>query len=125
MYGFFGVLQHSVFIMQFIMFAKQKKYWYWLSFPVVPLILGIMFPQSLYYTSLMKPISQILSHLPQLYVTYVERSSEGVSLFTQHLNILGGLSGLYSMNKKNILTCFYSVSICTSKIIIYCFYLLE
>ena len=40
-------------------------------------------------------MTQILSHLPQLYETYTRRSSEGVSLITQHLNLLGGLAGVY------------------------------
>ena len=40
-------------------------------------------------------MTQIMSHLPQLYETYTRRTSEGVSLLAQHLNLMGGLSGVF------------------------------
>lgn len=45
----------------------------------------------------MKPLSQVLSHLPQLYVTYERKSTQGVSLLSQHLNLIGGFLGLYQI----------------------------
>jgi len=55
------------------------------------------------YTSLAKPLSQFFSHIPQLYVTYQKKSTEGVSLASQHLNFVGGIFGMYSTYNKCIL----------------------
>ncbi len=54
-----------------------------------------IFSNFLEYTNIIKPICQVVSHIPQLYETYNKKSTEGLSLTTQHLNLLGGLAGVY------------------------------
>lgn len=72
-----------------------SSYLLWLFFPLVPYVMGICLPWTVAFTSGVKPLTQVLSHLPQLFVTYTKQTTDGVSLFTQHLNIVGGLAGLY------------------------------
>jgi uncharacterized protein with PQ loop repeat len=72
---------------------------------------------SLAITNSIKPIAQILSHLPQLYVTYEKKSTQGVSLLTQHFNLIGGLLGLYM--------CFMIPPVSISVYLIYLFSLFQ
>jgi len=67
---------------------------YWLLFPIVPYLLARFAPASIAITNSVKPISQVMSHLPQLRVCYQLRTTSGVSMLSQHLNILGGVAGL-------------------------------
>ena len=48
------------------------------------------------FTSSVKPMSQIVSHFPQMYVCYKLRTTGGVSMLTHHLNIVGGVCGILS-----------------------------
>eukprot|EP00007_Cunea_sp_BSH-02190019_P000675 CAMPEP_0174243174 /NCGR_PEP_ID=MMETSP0417-20130205/30652_1 /TAXON_ID=242541 /ORGANISM="Mayorella sp, Strain BSH-02190019" /LENGTH=488 /DNA_ID=CAMNT_0015322645 /DNA_START=214 /DNA_END=1676 /DNA_ORIENTATION=- len=111
LYGLFNVCQHAIFLLQFEWYANDDELsssldrkparnrflssiLYWLMFPMLPIWLAIYFPGSVVWTSSIKPLCQVLSHLPQLKACYDIRSTKGVSLVTQHLNILGGLLGL-------------------------------
>ncbi|KAL0481458.1 hypothetical protein AKO1_011226 [Acrasis kona] len=94
-YGVFNILQHLIFMVQFTMFTGRKIFTLYLLLPLLPLVLGLLLPSSIFFTNTIKPICQVMSHLPQLYETYNRKSTEGLSLTTQHLNLLGGLAGIY------------------------------
>lgn len=96
LYGFFNVLQHSIFLVQFTIYRQplQLKYMLWICFLAVPFAMGSLWPSSIAYTNTVKPLCQIVSHLPQLRVCIQQRTTAGLSLLTQHLNIFGGLAGL-------------------------------
>ena len=119
LYGLCNVIQHSVFMLQFSWYTGETSFLYWIAFPAIPYLLGSYAPYTIgtiimwvnfssrltalifrvtiaAYTSLAKPLSQFFSHLPQLYVTYKKKSTEGVSLASQHLNFVGGILGMYS-----------------------------
>jgi hypothetical protein len=100
LYGVFNVVQHSIFMIQFWMYGDGQKSGYlaWLLFPVVPLVMGLSFPQTITITNGIKPLTQILSHLPQLMECARLRTTSGVSLLSQHLNALGGFMGLYMLS---------------------------
>ncbi len=112
-YGLFNVLQHSVFMVQFsslslslsflifvyashrfAIYMKDYKYLLWLLFPFLPLVIGVQLPQSVLFTNMIKPGAQIFSHIPQLYLCYQLKTTQGVSLNTQHLNMVGGTAGI-------------------------------
>ncbi|KAG2392617.1 hypothetical protein C9374_011342 [Naegleria lovaniensis] len=95
LYGTLNILQHSVFMIQFTMFTGRKIFLLCLFIPLLPIITGYMYPNSIPYTNLIKPVSQIVSHIPQIIVTWEDRSTEGVSLISQHLNLLGGICGVF------------------------------
>ncbi|KAF0975069.1 hypothetical protein FDP41_005822 [Naegleria fowleri] len=95
LYGTLNILQHSVFMIQFTMFTGRKLFLFCLLIPLVPLVTGYMYPNTIPYTNLIKPVSQIVSHIPQIIVTWEARSTEGVSLISQHLNLLGGICGVF------------------------------
>lgn len=87
--------------------AYKEKYLLWLLFPLVPIILAKLIPSTMslflnypfshvVITNSVKPITQILSHLPQLKVCYQLKTTSGVALLSQHLNLIGGIAGLYS-----------------------------
>jgi len=94
------------------MYTKKSSFYPWLLFPIIPFLLGLSMPWTIgrlsplpgscwfalvVYTNSIKPIGQILSHLPQLYVCYKLRSTSGVSMLTQHLNLIGGITGVSSI----------------------------
>ena len=64
-------------------------------FPLIPFIFGILFPETLTYTNVIKPLAQILSLLPQLYESFCNKSTNGVSMLSQHLNLIGGFLGIF------------------------------
>lgn len=65
-----------------------------LLMPVVPLIQGLLIPNTQELTILIKPLSQIVSHIPQLLDIFASKSTEGISITSQHLNMTGGVLGL-------------------------------
>eukprot|EP00727_Mastigamoeba_balamuthi_P004316 m51a1_g13882 hypothetical protein (234) ;mRNA; r:653240-654492 len=111
MYGIGNLMAHSMFMYQFSQYitpvpgkgglaeavfgATSKHYLLWVLFPLVPLALGYSWPQSMEYTSVIKPITQLVSHLPQLYECWKLKTTKGCSMFTQHLNLVGGVCGIY------------------------------
>eukprot|EP01080_Neovahlkampfia_damariscottae_P003964 gene3964-7220_t len=95
LYGGFNILQHSIFMWQFATYTKNQQFYLWITFPLFALFLGQYLPATMFFTNSIKPIAQIFSHLPQLYVTYEKKSTVGVSMMSQHLNLIGGFLGLY------------------------------
>ncbi|GAM22331.1 hypothetical protein SAMD00019534_055060 [Acytostelium subglobosum LB1] len=91
LYGLLNVLQHSIFMFQFALFSKEpstsNKTLPWIAFPLIPYLLGNI-------TNSVKPITQLLSHLPQVMVCINAKSTSGVSLPSQYLNLFGGLTGV-------------------------------
>jgi len=97
-YGLINVLQHSVFILQFSIYpsdsAVRENFLHWLLFPLVPYFVGVYAPQTLVFTNSVKPITQVLSHIPQLKVCVDLMTTSGVSMMSQHFNLVGGIFGL-------------------------------
>lgn len=44
---------------------------------------------------MVKPISQLISHIPQLVECCKKKTTKGVSLSSQHLNLFCGIFGMY------------------------------
>ncbi|KAH3761338.1 PQ loop repeat family protein [Pelomyxa schiedti] len=110
MYGYGNVVQHSIFMIQFAYYNPGKrpmystqvgnvkkglKYLAWILFIFVPIFLGLVFPQTIPYTSSIKPLTQLISHIPQLVECYKLKTTLGCSLFSQVLNFIGGVLGVY------------------------------
>ena len=76
------------------MYLEDNRYYGWLLFPLLPYVMGSVMPWSIALTNTIKPGAQVLSHIPQLYLCWQKKTTSGVSLPTQHLNVIGGLSGL-------------------------------
>jgi len=98
LYGLCNVCQHLTFMVQFAIYPSDsppsKSYLLLLLFPLLPLILGIKLPWTITFTSYVKPLTQVLSHLPQIAECVRLSTTLGLSLSTQHLNMLGGCAGL-------------------------------
>jgi len=98
-YGLINVLQHSVFIWQFSIYPSdanhRERFFHWIFFPIIPYLIGVYIPQSLSFTDTVKPITQVLSHIPQLKVCIDLKTTSGVSMISQHFNLVGGIFGLY------------------------------
>jgi uncharacterized protein with PQ loop repeat len=102
-YGFFNLVTHCAFLLQFSIYpgdnpeAPRPNYLLYCLFAIVPLLIGWVFPATLALTSAIKPLSQIFSHIPQLMLSIEKRSSVGVSVNSQWLNIVCGISGLWML----------------------------
>jgi len=97
LYGLCNTVQHSYFMFQFFWYKKETnstKYLLFLAFPLIPIFLWLTIPSSIVYTNSFKPISQVISHFPQLVLCYQKKTTSGVSMHSQHLNFTGGLAGL-------------------------------
>lgn len=95
LYGFLNTLQHFLFIIQFWLYSGDVTCLYLTLIPLIPLILTKVFPSSLAYTDIVKPLSQILSQIPLLYKCIKKQTTLGISLFGQHLNLVGAAFGMY------------------------------
>jgi uncharacterized protein with PQ loop repeat len=97
-YGLINVIQHSVFILQFSIYPSdvhaRENFFHWLLFPIIPYFIGVYSPETIAFTNSIKPITQVLSHIPQLKVCVDIRSTGGVSMMSQHFNLVGGVFGL-------------------------------
>jgi len=98
-YGISNVTQHLVFMIQFSIYPStgppSKLYLLWLFYPLFPAFLGLYYPSTMAFTSYAKPITQVLSHLPQLLECIRLSTTAGVSMASQHLNCFGGFAGLF------------------------------
>ncbi|EGC29459.1 hypothetical protein DICPUDRAFT_42859 [Dictyostelium purpureum] len=97
-YGLINVLQHTIFLFQFSIYDSlaSRKYLPWIGFPIIPFLIGIQFPYTMFITNSFKPITQVLSHLPQVALCYQSKTTNGVSLPSQYLNFIGGIAGVIS-----------------------------
>eukprot|EP01084_Bolivina_argentea_P230601 389039_1 len=123
LYGVFNVIQHSIFMYQFAIYKQDYKFLLWLLFPIVPFIWGITLPATISITNLIKPGAQIFSHIPQLWVCYQLKTAQGVSLKTQHLNMIGGLAGIIMciiITPKSKMTYFLYINSMFQAISLYC-----
>lgn len=92
-YGFLNTFQHIAFIIQFRIYGRQKEALLFIFVPFVPLIICKAFPSLIPYTDMIKPISQIVSQIPQVYQCIKIHTTLGVSIFGQHLNFTGAILG--------------------------------
>ena len=88
------MIQHSIFMVQFAIYCKDYKFLVYLLFPLIPYFLGVLAPITIPMTNSIKPGAQIFSHIAQLWECYRIKTAKGVSLQTQHLNMVGGVSGM-------------------------------
>merc|ERR1719273_440567 len=80
---------------------------------MVPYTLGIFAPITIPLTNSIKPGAQIFSHIAQLYECYHIQTAKGVSLQTQHLNMVGGVSGMIMcllIPPKSVMTYFLYIN---------------
>ena len=93
------MIQHSMFMVQFSIYPSSDgrvgSFWGWLLLPLFPYFLGVTMPGTIALTNSIKPACQLLSHWPQLMLCYKLKTTAGVSLTTQHLNMTGGMLGLW------------------------------
>lgn len=74
--------------------SSRAHYLLWILFPLVPLFMAVMWPATIAYTNSIKPLGQVLSHIPQVIECLRLRTTLGISMSSQHLNFLGGAMGL-------------------------------
>lgn len=72
----------------------KSHYLLWILFPIVPMLMAMTWPASITYTNSIKPIGQIMSHIPQVIECLKLRTTLGISMSSQHLNLIGGACGL-------------------------------
>eukprot|EP00760_Papus_ankaliazontas_P012536 PhM_4_TR15350/c0_g1_i1/m.42809 len=86
--------QYTVLILQAAYFDKHFFALSVLIAPFASFLISSSFPATMQYTTVLKPITQVLSHIPLLHLCYKERSVRGVSMPSMHLNACGGISGM-------------------------------
>jgi len=108
-YGLFGFSMYSILIGQIGYYGKQPTLYLWLAFPLVPYVLVTLYPETQALTNSIKPLTQIGSHLTQMRVFYQRKTCDGVSLDSQHINLLGAALGYFMcliLTPKNTSTWF-------------------
>lgn len=108
-YGLFGFSMYSILIGQIGYYNNQPQLYLWFLFPLVPLVLITVYPETQALTNSIKPLTQIGSHLTQLRVFFQRKTCDGVSLDSQHINLLGASLGYFMclvLTPKNTSTWF-------------------
>lgn len=107
LYGFLNTFQHALFLVQFFRYSTSKSALLYMLIPVIPYILAKYFPKTMKYTDLVKPICQVVSHIPQLAQCIRLHTTTGCSMMGQHLNFIGSIFGIimcYLENEESLKT---------------------
>ena len=78
--------------------SSRAHYLLWILFPIIPYVMIKLWPGSVIFTNSIKPIGQVMSHIPQVIECIKLRTTLGISMSSQHLNFLGGAMGLLMCN---------------------------
>mmetsp|Transcript_27846 Transcript_27846/g.54844 ORF Transcript_27846/g.54844 Transcript_27846/m.54844 type:complete len:229 (+) Transcript_27846:39-725(+) len=109
-YGLFGLSMYSILLGQIAYYNKRYFLFGWIFlFPLLPLAMAVLFPESMTVTNSFKPLTQIGSHLAQLKMVWDKQTASGVALTSQHINWIGAWFGLYMcyvLQPKNTSTWF-------------------
>ncbi len=99
LYGFLGLISYSSLLIQIAHYEKKKKLYLFIIIAlIIPIILSNLSRNTLIFTNSVKPVSQIASHLAFLYEIYLYKSTKGISILSQHLNLIGGFFGMYMLS---------------------------
>ena len=101
LYGFLNTLQHGLFLFQFWKYSSNKYAIFFVGIAAIPYLLAKFFPQTIQYTDLVKPICQILSHIPQIVQCIKLHTTTGCSMMGQHLNLIGSILGIFMCYLEN------------------------
>ncbi|OHT17164.1 PQ loop repeat family protein [Tritrichomonas foetus] len=93
LYGFLNTMQHAAFLFQFWIYDNRPDALLLLFIILIPVIICQLFPFLIPYTDLIKPICQIVSHIPQLMHCIRIHTTSGISMLGQHLNLIGCVLG--------------------------------
>ena len=107
LYGLLNTFQHGLFLVQFWMYSSNKYSILFIFIAAIPYLLATYFPYTIQYTDYVKPLCQVLSHIPQVIQCIKLHTTTGCSLMGQHLNLIGSIFGLimcYLEDEKSIKT---------------------
>lgn len=87
-------LENAIFLVQFALYDQSKTYLFPILTPVIAIVMDVIWPDSIDYTNWLNPATQIACHVPYVAVIIQTGTTRGVSLFGQHLNLLGSVLGM-------------------------------
>lgn len=101
LYGALNTAEHLLFLFQFSYYSSSKKAIFVSPVILIPFLLAKYYPESLPVTDYIKPITQIISHIPQLQQCIKLGTTLGCSLVGQHINMVGAFFGLMMCQLNN------------------------
>jgi hypothetical protein len=97
LYGFVNTVQNFGFLVQFYVYAKRAKPLFFLACPIVPIVICEHFHSFMKYTDLVKPLTQLVSNIPQLVACMRVGTTTGLSFIGQHLHLAGSIVGFMTL----------------------------
>eukprot|EP00759_Apiculatamorpha_spiralis_P033368 PhF_6_TR34691/c0_g1_i1/m.50483 len=94
LYGIICTTQYAVMIAQAGLYERRPTVLAIIFMPIPCVLISSYFPTTMAYTTVLKPLTQVLSHVPLLYGCIREGSVKGISMTSMHLNAAGGLLGI-------------------------------
>jgi hypothetical protein len=94
-YGAFGFACYSVLLVQIALYSRRPAVAAWSpGLLALAVTLALWAPGTVALTNAIKPATQIMSHGFQLLEFHRVRTAAGMSLTSQHLNLIGGALGV-------------------------------
>jgi hypothetical protein len=92
-YGLLNTVEHSLFLAQFLLYGKQIRPLLFIATPILPWFICEYFPELIKVTDLVKPVTQLISSVPQLLASIAVKTTTGLSMYGQHLHLIGSILG--------------------------------
>lgn len=92
-----GILLLFTSIVSAIQIAIYNRYFVfllWLTVPIYVMFISYSWPTTIEYTKWINPTISLVSYIPLLYTCIISQTTNGISIFAQHLNFIGSLFGL-------------------------------
>ncbi|EAY03318.1 hypothetical protein TVAG_173630 [Trichomonas vaginalis G3] len=93
LYGFLNTIEHCLFLFQFFRYGKVLYAPLLSLIVVIPYLICIFSPKLIPITDLVKPVTQFISHIPQLISCITRKTTLNVSIYSQHLHFIGSFLG--------------------------------
>jgi hypothetical protein len=92
-YGLLNTVEHSMFLAQFLLYGKQVRPLLFIATPILPWVICEYFPEFIKITDMVKPITQLISNVPQILACVAIKTTTGLSMYGQHLHFVGSILG--------------------------------
>ena len=93
LYGGLSLIIQFGFLIQFYQYKNDLLALFFTAIPIIPYFINIAFPSLVTLTDSIKPITQILSLGAQVVKCVKLKTTFGISIFGQHMNVLGAFLG--------------------------------
>ncbi|OHS99149.1 PQ loop repeat family protein [Tritrichomonas foetus] len=93
--GFLLLLTTILYVLQIAFYCENNRlFLLWLIMPFVIFYISFSFPHTIVFTQWIMPSVSLISYIPLVAACFQSGTTYGISVFSQHLNLLGSIFGI-------------------------------